>query len=550
MTKLILGDSAKVLKKVEHNSIDLIVTDPPYGYAFMGKSWDRVLPDIEIFRQCFRVLKPGAFAFVMSAPRSDVLYRMMQRLEESGFEIAFTPIFWTYATGFPKATNVGKTVDKKFGAERKVVGFDERSKGIRPGSHHIVGDIGYEAGHEITAPVSDEAKALDGSYAGFQPKPAVEVIIVAMKPLSEKGYVEQAMVNQKGVTWLDDCRIPYCPSDKPDVGGRHNIEGRRIGAGDSEYGFKSLEYAQVNLKGRFPANLLVSDDVLNDGSDHKSGELKAGTIEHDNKGGVTYGEYKGREVEQTKASDSGSFSRYFDLDAWAKTFPFLVVSKASRSERDKGLDELETQDFTLGPMAGRGEPGQKCRKCGHWKNSGSPCRCVEPDFEQVPFKREKVKNFHPTVKPLKLMAYLIILGSRKGDLILDPFNGSGTTGVAAKELGRDYLGVEIMPPYLEISKARIGECEVVTDTEWEFKPWMKEEMEKLGLDVSKYQLQMVTGVKEVEEAKEEQSVTESKAATSVTLSKPEISTPPLDSQPSKSKYRLVMKNGKYVMVKE
>ena len=66
---------------------------------------------------------------------------------------------------------------------------------------------------DITIPGSDEAKALDGSYAGYQPKPAVEVVIVVMKPLAEGSFLNQAMKNGKGVTWLDDMRIPFAGKD-------------------------------------------------------------------------------------------------------------------------------------------------------------------------------------------------------------------------------------------------------------------------------------------------------------------------------------------------
>ena len=118
MNKLLLGDSLDVLKEIESESVDLLCTDPPYGYSFMGKSWDKTLPDIGIFKECLRVLKPGSFAFVMSAPRSDVCARMMLMLEDAGFEIGFTPIYWTYASGFPKAMNIGKAVDKRLGMER------------------------------------------------------------------------------------------------------------------------------------------------------------------------------------------------------------------------------------------------------------------------------------------------------------------------------------------------------------------------------------------------------------------------------------------------
>lgn len=169
----------------------------------MGKSWDKTLPDIGIFKECFRVLKPGAFAFVMSAPRSDVCARMMLLLEDAGFEIGFTPIYWTYASGFPKAMNIGKMVDKRLGVEREVTGYESKhinrpqtdnwDKSAQPISKGIFTEAKGGGLQPITAPATPEAKALDGSYGGFQPKPAVEVIIVAMKPLSEKTYVDQAL---------------------------------------------------------------------------------------------------------------------------------------------------------------------------------------------------------------------------------------------------------------------------------------------------------------------------------------------------------------------
>lgn len=97
LNTIIKGNSLDVLKQYPNNSIDLMVTDPPYGYSFMGKDWDKTLPDINIFKECFRVLKAGSFAFVMSAPRQDVMSRMMILLEDAGFDIGFTSIYWTYA---------------------------------------------------------------------------------------------------------------------------------------------------------------------------------------------------------------------------------------------------------------------------------------------------------------------------------------------------------------------------------------------------------------------------------------------------------------------
>lgn len=106
------GDSREELKAVAAASVDLVCTDPPYGIFFMGRSWDKALPDPAIWRECLRVLKPGGFALVMSGARSDCLWRLCRDLEEAGFDIALSPIYWVYRSGFPKALDLGKDFDK------------------------------------------------------------------------------------------------------------------------------------------------------------------------------------------------------------------------------------------------------------------------------------------------------------------------------------------------------------------------------------------------------------------------------------------------------
>ena len=112
-----MGDCLEKMKELDENSVDLIVTDPPYGYSFMNKDWDKVVVGVPIWKECLRVLKHGAFAFVMSAPRQDVLSRMITNLSDAGFNTGFTSMYWAYATGFPKAMNVAKTIDKKLGVK-------------------------------------------------------------------------------------------------------------------------------------------------------------------------------------------------------------------------------------------------------------------------------------------------------------------------------------------------------------------------------------------------------------------------------------------------
>lgn len=370
INQVVQGDATEVLGQIPDDCIDQLVSDPPYGIKFMGKQWDKALPGPEVWKECLRVLKPGSFAFIMASPRQDVLSRMTSMLAEVGFDIGFSSIFWTYASGFRKAHDICKNLDQRKNEKKR----------------------------------SSGALYLTGSYAGFRPKPAVEVIIVAMKPLAEKTYTNQALANGKGITWLDDCAIPY-DSKSP---------------------------------GRCSANLLVSDDVLDDGKVRKGGLFprKRGKTEY-----FGLNELVSDRVGQTY--DSGGYSRYFSLDAWAHlhlrelpeqvqdNFPFLIVSKAGRREKEAGLEEMP------GKVINGRDPGQDLR------NNAYKIRSTVR------------KNNHPTIKPIQLMAYLITMGSRVNDVVLDPFAGSGTTLIAARKLGRRFIGIEREAEYHEIAAKRL-----------------------------------------------------------------------------------------------
>jgi site-specific DNA-methyltransferase (adenine-specific) len=342
----------------------------------------------------------------MASPRQDVLSRMIQMLEEAGFVIGFTSLYWTYATGFPKAQNISKAIDKKLGAKREVI--NERIMPDLRGGNYGQGKNEYEKIIiQDTIPATPKARQLDGSYAGFQPKPAVEIILVVMKPCNEKTYTKQALANGKGITWLDDCRIPY-GDETLSIGNRHK-QGRAEG-----YGFKQAWKQtggmvwtpekdwnqdierQAHEKGRFPANIVISDDVLD-----------------------------------------GGYSRFFSLDAWAEdlpkkvqqNLPFFIVPKASKKEKDAGCENFPVREKDNRTDTAKGTMTKKG---------------LQPS-----------RNTHPTVKPLTLMSYLITMGSRPGDVVLDPFCGSGTTCIAAHKLQRRSIGIELNQQYFEIATAKM-----------------------------------------------------------------------------------------------
>jgi site-specific DNA-methyltransferase (adenine-specific) len=428
LNTIVLGDCLDVMQKLPDNSIDLIVCDPPYSWKFMGKNWDKAVPSVEIWKECLRVLKPGAFAYIMSGPRQDGLEKIIANIRNAGFKIDLTSLYWTYATGFPKIHNIAKAVDRKNGKTGKVIGIKNNKINF---SNSRKGDASfYDAAWqnknytdlEVTEPESEEAKKLKGAYASFQPKPAVEVILVVMKPLTEKSYTEQALANGKGCTWMDDCRIPYANENLPsrDLRKQKSSTSGQVPAstGDNWDG---------HSEGRFPANLIVSDDVLDDGKNHGGGGV-GGRANHGR--GKGYGfKPQGHNVPEIP-KDEGCYSLFFSLDAWAeRNLPYLIVPKASKAEKNAGLEGFEEKTVSDGRKSPIDNPFQR----------GVTLR----------------KNDHPTVKPVRLMAYLVSMGSRQGDIILDPFAGSGTTCIAAKLLGRKYIGIEKDVASHEIAVARV-----------------------------------------------------------------------------------------------
>jgi DNA modification methylase len=207
--KLILGDCLIKLKDIEDNSVDSIVTDPPYGLSFMGQKWDYEVPSVSIWKECFRVLKPGGH--LLSFAGSRTYHRMAVNVEDAGFEIR-DQIMWLYGSGFPKSLNVGKAIDKKLGCER-----DKKQYKPRPDSCGTIAGSGEsrpylkkarEVGYLETYgddPISEEAKQWDGW--GTALKPAHEPICLARKPLHKKTIVENVLEYKTGAINIDGCKV-------------------------------------------------------------------------------------------------------------------------------------------------------------------------------------------------------------------------------------------------------------------------------------------------------------------------------------------------------
>lgn len=420
-------DCIEGMKQIEDNSIDSIVTDPPYGLGFMGKSWDNsgIAYNTEMWKEAFRVLKPGGYLLSFGGTRT--YHRIACAIEDAGFEIR-DQIQWIYGSGFPKSLNIGKNLDKYFktgnaswngtgDSSNGALGYSklQKEQGYRPKDYSNK----HQNKYDIT-----EKKAKQWEGWGTALKPANEPICVARKPLAEKTVAENVLKYGTGGINIDECRVNIESGDEPRAGNRTANFGTQetISGGNGTGGFEH------NSLGRFPAN------VIHDGSDEVL-ELFPDT--------TSEGHWA-----KTKVTGFGDFgngkSEYFGVGEKDKSkgsaARFFYCAKASKSERNEGLENTEE---TI--------------------NCDRNPDCYSAD---VPFNRSAnpKKNIHPTVKPLKLMEYLVKLVTPKNGIVLDPFMGSGTTGMAAKSQGFNYIGFDMTKEYVEIAEARIKatECQKKT----------------------------------------------------------------------------------------
>jgi len=379
--KIICGDSLEVLKTMEDNSVDSICSDPPYGLKFMGKKWDYDVPSVEVWKECLRVLKPGGHALVACGTRTQ--HRMAVNLEDAGFEIRDL-IFWHFGSGFPKSHNIEKSL-KKMGEVSKA----EEYKGF-----------------------------------GTALKPSTEIWTLCRKPLEEKTIAANVLKYGTGGINIDECRVEYQGKDDWDNTFRPSSNVDRncwLKEGNS-----MPRKDVIKQSGRFPANLIHSgeDEVVEGFPDTKSTPHS----HNHKKDTAIYGNGKGLGIREGGSlfNDSGSASRFF------------YCAKASKSERNQGLEEFEEKQ-TVGGGGGIGD----------YKDD------VNSMSGKYGSEKAPSKNNHPTVKPIKLMQYLVRLITPKGGTVLDPYIGSGSTGIGAKLEGFDFIGIEREQEYCDIAEARL-----------------------------------------------------------------------------------------------
>jgi DNA modification methylase len=410
MIKLLHGDCRALLARMEAESIDAVVTDPPYGLGFMGKEFDKLGEGEaqEAFhrtwaRELLRVLKPGGHVIAFGGTRT--YHWLAAALEKEGFEIR-DMVSWAYGSGFPKSLDVGKAIDKAAGVEREVTGSRMGDVGIQGGNFANKTQRGVI--EQRDAPATPEAQRWHGW--GTALKPAVEPAVLARKPMIGT-VAANVLAYGTGAVNVDGCRV-----DAMD-GGSTARKPVLVGSTSAPFGEGMAMGGNGSPLGRWPANLIHdgSPEVVGLFPVTKSGEMK-GEQRGWGKRGI-YGE--GGLTPATSYADEGSAARFF------------YCAKAANAERP----DVAVCDCLAGalPMRRDGPAGEVCPTC----------------------QRPTRKLAHPTVKPLALMEYLIRMVLPPGGVVLDPFAGSGSTLVAAQRMGVDAIGIEKEAEYIVIARSRL-----------------------------------------------------------------------------------------------
>jgi len=569
MNKILQGDCLIKLKELEDNSIDSIVTDPPYELGFMGKSWDNtgIANNKEMWAECLRVLKPGGYLLSFGGTRT--YHRMASAIEDAGFEVR-DMIEWVYGSGFPKSLNIGKAVDKLQGNEREVLGTrkvpDQRSGGI---NSERTAQMGVP-----TRMTTDTKGTSEWEGWGTALKPSHEPIIVSMKPLQVEQIfailidniwnnlpVSDVMQNLRDTQAKLNEVVSSVPVNvrtnflenletaefvgqlttslaikskkakessaqesvarsgeklsqeiKTHTGEVEDVSlvdiSTSVQMGDISESivllWKNLSEELLNQTNTLTTRMairkiielktlrscLIQNTGINTGHSKKippshepicmarkplaektvaENVLKYGT------GGINIDESRVETTEELnygtgkksnvgfKTSPQNNDRPIYDGQG---RFPANLIHDNSEEVRECFPESKSgAMNGTYKNTMMKGEPGIRDGKEIYLQqeaSSGSASRFFKSIIYQAKSSKSDrtsngtVINTHPTVKSVTLMTYLIKMVTPKGGVVLDPFAGSGSTLVAAKQNGYQYIGIEMTEEYIPIIKARLN----------------------------------------------------------------------------------------------
>ena len=445
---VLCGDCVEILRSFPDNSIDSIVCDPPYGIGFMGKDWDHSVPTEEWARECFRVLKHGGHIVAFGATRA--IHRMVVALEDEGFEIR-DMINWLYFSGFPKSMDISKQIDKLDAVkERKDRNYKftqwMRSTGLTAKQIDKITDTNM--GSHYTTNKSQPSIATREYFEMLRPHIKIDIPdyiekMVDQRTVESQNYKDREVLGSK-TNWGEASQsTPNCANGSWDITKPATEEAQYWeGWGTA---LKPAQEPAILCRKPIEKGLNVSENVLKWGT----GAINIDACR------FGYGDpcWVGPQTENLSRYNNGkenynptSFSfapdertLYNNSEEKGGRWPANIYqcAKPSRSERETGLDDLQSKKGHEAVHRKEGTAGLENPRAGAGRTAS------------------EVKNFHPTVKPTKLMAWLCRLLTPKGGIVLDTFLGSGTTGVSASMEGFKFIGTEMNPEYCDIALQRI-----------------------------------------------------------------------------------------------
>ena len=371
--RILGGDCIARMGMMERQSVDNVITDPPYEIGFMGKGWDNtgIAYNPRTWKAAHRVLKPNGIMLVFGATRTH--HRIADAIQRAGFEI-IDIIAWTYGTGFPKSHNISKAIDKRGGED--VSWFGVWLKQWRADSN--------TPQKEVSKLFPSKTGGLTGCVANWE---------LGLSLPTNKQFNLICKTFNLPFKSMEDA--------KREVVGQHNY-GKRSHEGVMNSNTCGLvqEEVDITIAATTPAK-----------------------------------KWEGWGTALKPAWEPIIIARKKGSSRVVKNYSqFHYIPKAGKKERNLGLEEFPQVEAKT--TEGLNTPEMR-------EQRGREAK-------------ETIRaNTHPTVKPVKLMKALVEEFTEKGSTVFDPFTGSGTTGMAAVILDRDFIGCELTPEYIPLAKTRI-----------------------------------------------------------------------------------------------
>ena len=464
------GDCREVMASMGEASVDAIVTDPPYGLEFMGKGWDHGVPGVPFWTEALRVLKPGGHLLAFGGTRTH--HRLTCAIEDAGFEVRDC-LMWLYGSGFPKSLDVSKAIDRQrhdreeiyrvtawVRQARDAVGIGNAEIDAAFGFHGMAGHWTSGASQPAVPTLDQVPKLLDVLGDPDVPEEIAEILIDSNGMRGEPGeaWFRREVLGTRavpighafaGATYGGDSSLTETNDTAPATEAAQTWDGWGTALKPA---WEPIILARKPLVGTVAANVLA----------HGTGAL--------NVDGCRVEGVLGGDPHRFAKTDGGSFNAFTEAPPIVRAAGRWPANVLLDPEAAAMLDEQSGESKSVNAPRRNGDfksPAKGAERAhithGHTDSGGASRFFYTAKTSSAERSGSDgaggtaTKNDHPTVKPVDLMAYLVKLVTPPEGTVLDPFMGSGSTGIAALRLGFEFIGIEREEGYLKIAEARIRE---------------------------------------------------------------------------------------------